>query len=65
MRELPPCLAPDGDHLEDQGAQSLRGAIDRSRQTGWPRTDDDEVETALGQAVEGQAEVLPSTPGVG
>ena len=52
------CLAPDGDHLEDQGAQSLRGAIDRCRQTGWPCTDDDEVKTALGQAVEGQAEVL-------
>ena len=52
------CLAPNGDHLEDQGAQSLRGAIDRRRQTGWPCTDDDEVETALGKAVDGQPEVL-------
>jgi len=48
----------NGDHLDDQGSQSLGGAIDRCRQTGWPRTDDDEVETALGKAVDGQTEVL-------
>src|SRR2546429_2141853 len=52
------CLTPDGDHLDDQGSQSLRGSIDRCRQPGWPRTDDDEVETALGKAVDGQTEVL-------
>src|SRR5262249_42247863 len=44
-------LAPNGDHLDDQGVQSLRGAIDRRCQTGWPRADDEEVETALGKAV--------------
>src|SRR5690348_12226621 len=52
------CLAPDGDHLDDQGSQSLRGAIDCCRQTAWPRTDGDQVETALGKALNGQPEVL-------
>ena len=54
-----PGLAPDGDHLDDQGSQSLGGAIDRRRQTGRPTTDDDEVETAVGKAVDGQPEVAP------
>jgi hypothetical protein len=53
MREL----APDGGHFDDQGSQSLRGAIDSRRQTCWPSTDDDEVETALGKAADGQPEV--------
>ena len=58
MRELAPAWPPTASHLDDQGAQSLGGAIDRCRQTGWPRTDHDEVETALGKAVDGQPEVL-------
>src|SRR5271157_3641926 len=52
------CLATDSSQFNDQGSQSLRGAIDSRCQTGRPSTDDDEVETALGKAVDGQAEVL-------
>ncbi len=52
------CLASDYGHLDDQGAQSFRGAIDCRRETSWPRTDDEEVEAAFGKAVDGQAEIL-------
>src|SRR5258708_4982031 len=51
-------LARDGDDWDDQGGQPVGGAVDSRRETGWPRTDHDEVETALGKAGDGQAEVL-------
>src|SRR5260370_8539994 len=51
-------MAEGADNVDDAAARELGGAGDGRRETGWPRTDHDDGETALGKAGDGQAEVL-------
>ena len=44
-------LAADGDGVEADGAQTLRGAVDRRRQAGRAAADHDEVEDVAGNGL--------------
>ena len=51
-------LSAGRDHVDAQGSQPLGRAVDRGGQPGRAAADDDEVEAAVGQVADGQAEVL-------
>ncbi len=53
-----PGLAARGDHVDAERPETLRRSVDGGGQTGWASPDDDQIEAALRQALDGQAQIV-------